>query len=186
MPLSVNITLEVVNADVNPANPDLKLHVRFNGMSGTVYTTWESLISGGEATGIVSEPAGKGRPTSHKRRKRMSMQQEHVSASTLGGHRQAGSGARPGNKGDGQVLDQGTIDALQGGVGRFRIENKYRTGGQVIIKLSELMKIRSECAGREIPVFDVQFREDGTYRILDNWVLIPRKAFENLAQASHD
>jgi len=84
------------------------------------------------------------------------------------------------------VLDQGTIDALQGGVGRFRIENKYRTGGQVIIKLSELMKIRSECAGREIPVFDVQFREDGTYRILDNWVLIPRKAFENLAQASHD
>ena len=48
MPVSVNITLEVVNADVNPTNPDLKLHIRFNGMQGVAYIDWETFIGGGE------------------------------------------------------------------------------------------------------------------------------------------
>jgi hypothetical protein len=61
MPLSVNIILEVVNADVKPTNPDLKLHIRSNGMSGVAYTDWETFIAGGEATGFLEAPKGKAR-----------------------------------------------------------------------------------------------------------------------------
>jgi hypothetical protein len=182
----VNVTLEVVNADVNPTNPDLKLHIRLNGQNGIAYIDWETFINGGEATGIIHEPSGKGRRVSPKRLKQASMKQEHESAVALGGRRQSGSGARPGNKGDAQVLDQGAIDALQGGVGRFRIENKFATGMQTILKLSDLRKIRSECTGREVPLFDVQFKEKITLRTLDNWVLMPRGAFEDLVRKAHD
>ncbi len=185
MPLSVNVTLEVVNADIKPTNPDLKLHIRFNGQSGIAYIDWETFIGGGEATGIVREPSGK-RKVNPKRLKQASMKQEHESAVALGGHRQSGSGARPGNKGDAQVLDQGTIDAQQGGVGRFRIENKFASGASTVLKLADLRKIRSECTGREVPLFDVQFKEKITLRTLDNWVLMPRGAFEDLVRKAHD
>lgn len=184
-PLSVNITLEVVNADVNPSNPDLKLHIRSNGMSGVAYINWEAFIGGAEATGFISAPTG-GRTVSPKRLKQASMKQEHESAVALGGRRQSGSGARPGNKGDAQVLDQGAIDAQQGGVGRFRIENKFATGASTVLKLADLRKIRSECTGLEVPLFDVQFKEKITLRTLDNWVLMPRGAFEDLVRKAHD
>ncbi len=186
MPLSVNITLEVVNADVNPTNPDLKLHIRSNGMSGVAYTSWETFIGGGEATGFISAPTGKGLRVSHKRIKQASMQQEQESAEALGGRRQSGSGAKRGNKGDAQVLDQEAINSLQGAPGRFRIENKFVTGHEVRIKLRELRKIRSECTGRETPVFDVQFKEKTTLRTLDNWVLVPRREWETLVKAHND
>jgi hypothetical protein len=186
MPLSVNIILEVVNADVKPTNPDLKLHIRSNGMSGVAYTDWETFIAGGEATGFLEAPKGKGLRTSRKRLKEASMQQELESAQALGGHRQTGSGARPGNKGDGQVLDQSAIDNLEAAPGRFRIENKFATGASTTLRLSELQKIRAECQGHETPVFDVQFKDRNTLRTLDNWVLIPRREWEKLASQADD
>lgn len=188
MPVSVNIRLEVVNADVQPENPDLKLHVRMEGLSGVVYADWNTLIGGGEATGFVEPPTGKGLRPSRKRLKQVSMQQERESAEAMGGHRQTGSGARPGNKGDGQVLDPGAIERLEAAPGRYRFENRFTTAVSHNVKLADLRKIRSECVGLEVPVYDVQFKEKGTLRTLDNWVLIPRGAFERLAatEANHN
>lgn len=182
MSLSVNITLEVVNADIRPSNPDVKLHLRLDGKRGVAYTDWATLVSGAEVTGLVHAPSGQGLRTSHKRLRRTSMQQEQEVAESLGGRRQSGSGARPGNKGDGQVLAQGVIDNLEGGPGRFRIENRFVTAESYRLKLSDLKKIRAECTGRETPVFNIQFREKGTLRPLDDWVLVPRREWEALAQ----
>lgn len=106
-----------------------------------------------------------------KRLRKASMQQEEKSAEALGGRRVSGSGARPGHKGDGRVP------------GRFRIENKFTTAASIRVKLSELRKIRAECEGLEVPVFDVQFKEKVTLRTIDNWVLVPRDHWETLANA---
>lgn len=186
MPLSVTVRLEVVNADIKPTNPDLKLHIRSNGLAGVAYIDWETFLAGGEATGFLEPPGGRGLRASKQRLKHASMQQELESAQAMGGHRQTGSGARPGNKGDGQVLDQSAIDNLEASPGRFRFENKFTTGARTTLKLSDLQKIRSECQGLETPVFDIQFKDKNTLRTLDNWVLIPRREWERLAGKTDD
>jgi len=186
MPLSVNVRLEVVNVDIRPENPDLKIHIRSDGMTGVAYTDWNTFVHGQEVTGIIDPPAGQGLRPSRKRMKRASMKQEEEFAGELGGHRQSGSGSRRGNKGDGQVLDQAAVDALEGAPGRYRTENKFSTCASMTLHLVDLQKIRSECRGREVPVFNVQFKDRATLRTLDDWVLIPRKEWKALASKTDD
>jgi hypothetical protein len=89
----------------------------------------------------------------------------------MGGRAQSGSGSKVGNKGDGRIR------------GRYRIENKFGTDKGFRVELKDLRKIRAECEGLEVPVFDVQFREKVTLRVIDNWVLMPRTEWEKLANA---
>lgn len=113
----------------------------------------------------------KKRKISRKRVKQLSMKQETACAESVGGQRQKGSGNLSWNKGDGRVR------------GRYRIENKFRTAASITVKLADLQKIRAECVGLEVPVFDILFREKGTLRPLDNWVLLPKDHWEKLANA---
>ncbi len=123
--------------------------------------------------GFLAEPTG-GRPTNKKRLRRAATKQENE-IERMGGRRQSGSGARPGYKGDGRVD------------GRYRLENKFTQAASLRVKLSDLTKLRGECEGLEVPVFAIQFKEKGTLRTLDDWVLIPRKEFERLAnEADND
>jgi len=100
--------------------------------------------------------------------------QERRTAEALGGHRQSGSGARPGYKGDGRVE------------GKFRIENKMTTAGSIRVALKDLTKVRSECAPGEQPVFEVEFRDKGTLRVKEKWALVPWKEWEKRVNATND
>lgn len=101
--------------------------------------------------------------------------QERRTAEALGGHRQTGSGARRGYKGDGRVE------------GRFRIENKMTQAESIRVKLSDLQKIRSECEGSEVPIFEVEFRERGTLRPIEKWALVPWAVLKGLVdEAGND
>ena len=172
MPVSVKVWLLRVDASVDHTGKlsgTLRLAVSTMGKEVIFDTTINELINEG-VTKFFPE-LKKSLKTSHKRLKHASMQQEQKSAEALGGRRQSGSGARPGNKGDGRVR------------GRFRIENKFTTAESFRVKLAELRKLRAECEGLEVPIFDVQFKEKVTLRTIDNWVLVPRDHWEKLANA---
>lgn len=146
---------------------EMRVEIRTMGHS-VVFTTDTAKLMDGVTKFFKELPNHR---VSHKRIKKASMQQEQQSAEALGGRRVSGSGARPGHKGDGRVP------------GRFRIENKFTTAASFSVKHSELRKIRAECEGLEVPVFDVQFKEKVTLRTIDNWVLVPRDHWEKLANA---
>ena len=176
--MPVSMTVRLLQAAVGWADLNeniLKLQIRTQGMVCEITTSIGELLHR-EVPGLFSEPASGMLQTSHKRLKRASMQQEQQSVEALGGRRQAGSGARPGYKGDGRVR------------GRYRIENKLTTASSHRVKLSDLRKTRAECEGLEVPVYDIQFKEKVTLRTIDNWVLVPRDHWEKLAnaQASDD
>lgn len=100
--------------------------------------------------------------------------QERRTAESLGGHRQTGSGAVRGYKGDGRVE------------GRFRIENKMTQAESMRVKLQDLRKIRSECEGLEAPVFEVEFRDRHTLRPKEKWALVPWEVWEKMANEADD
>lgn len=98
--------------------------------------------------------------------------QERATAEALGGHRQSGSGARRGYKGDGRVE------------GKFRIENKMTRAESMRVHLSDLRKIRSECSNQEVPVFEFDFRDRHTLQAKEKWALVPWKVWEERANAA--
>lgn len=150
-------------------SPSLRVSLTINGAEAWIGSiSWLDLVRKGEFSHELR--MGKDGP-SRQRIKRASMQQEEETARALGGHRQTGSGARPGYKGDGRVM------------GRFRIENKFTTAKEFRLKLAELRKIRAECSGQEVPVFDVQFKDKDTLKLIDHWVLVPWNEWERRANA---
>lgn len=121
------------------------------------------------------DKTSRSRPDASPARVRRSItQQERRTAEALGGHRQTGSGARRGYKGDGRVE------------GRYRIENKMTRAASVRVHHSDLQKIRAECAAGEVPVFEVEFREKSTLRVKDKWAMVPWDVFERLANEAGD
>jgi hypothetical protein len=160
-----------VTARVAPGNDgsNLILHLRVEGQEATVQTTWADLVNG-NAVGFFDVAHGTLLRTKTQRRKRISKKQEKR-IEELGGNAQPGSGSRDGYKSDGRIR------------GRYRIENKYTTAESFRVELKDLMKIRSECVGLEVPVFEVQFRAPRTLRVLDEWVLMPRKEWEKHVHA---
>lgn len=175
MPVPVSLHCDIFPASLwqcELTNHPLTFHLTVGTETTEITTSINCLVKDGVHFSLHRPPA----PwlgTSKQRLRRAATQQERK-AEALGGHRQSGSGARPGYKSDGRVI------------GRFRIENKFTTAQSFRLKLAELRKIRAECQGSETPVFDVEFREKGTLKVLDNWVLIPRAEWEKLNAASDD
>jgi len=96
-------------------------------------------------------------------------------ASLPGGRVQAGSGSRPGYKGDGRVYD------------RIRVEMKSTTSKDMgIVDRDVLNKIRSECEGREEPIVVVDFADKKTGRVEDRWALIEFKVLERILNATRE
>jgi len=83
---------------------------------------------------------------SRKERKKKSQKQERATAKAMGGRAQPGSGAIPGFKGD--VLVQG----------KERVECKYTESKQYTLKQSDLKKVELESSGKEMPVFQIEFK----------------------------
>jgi hypothetical protein len=110
--------------------------------------------------------------TTGKRTKRASAKQESEIATSMGGRRQPGSGAIPGLKGDVRVK------------GKLRIEAKYTSNKSYSVTRADLLKIRSECYGSETPAFVIDFKDPGTLRTEERWVLIPFSDWENLVNAA--
>lgn len=152
-------------------NHNLLLYVRVEGNEVVIQTTWPELLAG-NAVGFVEVPYGTLLRTKAQRRKRISKKQERR-IEELGGNAQPGSGSRDGYKSDGRIR------------GRYRIENKFTSAESFRVELKDLTKIRSECVGLEVPVFEVQFRAPRTLRVLDEWVLIPRKEWEKHVHADN-
>lgn len=123
----------------------------------------------GDLIAMWQEPQGKSR-VPPKSRRRAVTKQEVARSEELGGQRQTGSGSRITAKGDGRVF------------GKYRIECKSTTAASFTVKLADLNKIRSECAGLEVPLYEIEFWEDGTLRPIDKWVLVPWDAWKKKAQ----
>lgn len=162
MPVSVTVKLEQVALD------SIVLYLRVEGQECEIHTSWADLFHG--TVGFFGVPHGTLLRTSPQRRKRISKKQERR-IEELGGNAQPGSGSRPGYKSDGRIR------------GRYRIENKYTETESYRVELRDLAKIRSECVGLEVPVFEVQFRAPRTMQVRDEWVLIPRKEWEKHVHA---
>lgn len=171
MPISVKLSFAEVPQSFTDFMEKLKIRVRTQGREALVEGTIWHLIYADVTAFFTELPRLR---TNHKCLKRASMKQEQKSAEALGGRRQTGSGSRVGHKGDGRVR------------GRYRIENRFTTAQSHPVKLADLRKIRAECEGLEVPIYDVQFKEKVTLRTIDNWVLIPREHFERLAHGIAD
>lgn len=115
-----------------------------------------------------------GKTTTPKRRKQISRKQEQKLAESLGGERHYGSGNKPGYKGDVRVR------------GKYRVECKYTSKKSRSISLAEIQKIRSECAMGEEPMINIQFREPGTLEVEEDWICVPRRAWEKLHAPTDD
>ncbi len=151
--------------------PGLRVAILINGKEVLIdFIQWFDLIK----QGTIKKEFRLGREFGKQALKKAATKQEESTASDLGGHRQTGSGARAGHKGDGRVF------------GRFRIENKFTTAKSFGLKLAELTKIRAECAALEVPIFDVQFKDKGTLRTLDHWALVPWAEWKKRANVQTD
>lgn len=165
MSLRVGVRLDYIST---PPKPTLRVAIVLNGEEIWIGgVDWLALVC---KTTFFKEVRLTGGP-SRQRLRKAATKQERETAEALGGRRQTGSGARRGHKGDGRVF------------GRFRIEDKFTQAKEFRLKLTELWKARSECAGREVPVFNVQFREPNTLKVLDSWALVPWSEWEKRANA---
>lgn len=169
MSLLIGTKVQYIVAPGKP--PGLRIGLFLNGEEVLIkFIEWFEMIQ----KGFVRADFRLGGTFGTKMKKKISMQQEETSAADLGGHRQTGSGSRIGYKGDGRVF------------GRFRIENKFSTGKEFRLKLADLRKIRAECAALEVPVYDVQFRDAGTLKVIDHWALVPWSEWKKRANVQAD
>lgn len=161
MPLRIGVAVSYVLG--SPTGPSLRVSLTLNGEEAWIGSiSWLDLVRKGSFSKEVRMDAG----PSKQRLRRAATQQERETAEALGGKRQTGSGARQGHKGDGRVR------------GLFLIENKFTQAKEFRLKLAELRKLRAECTGQEVPVFNVQFREPETLKVLDSWALVPWSEWE--------
>lgn len=124
------------------------------------------LENGVEDVAILMPSDPNGIPTiKAKKNRRRAMQCEEAIAKDLGGKRHKGSGSLSYLKGDVRVKD------------RFRIESKFTRLKSYRITLADLEKIRSECSGDEVPMFDITWVDPRTTSVIEEWVLVPRSVF---------
>lgn len=111
--------------------------------------------------GVVEPPAtnATSQPSSKKKRRRSIRQEEEI-AERQGGRRVRGSGAVAGHKGD--VRDPGT----------YRLEAKYTQAKSYRVAHEDLVKVRGECTGMEIPMFEIHFVHPHTLKTYDRWVML--------------
>lgn len=109
----------------------------------------------------------------NRQQKRASVRQENRIARDIDGRRQKASGATAHAKGD--VRKAGSL----------RIEAKYTTAKSFSLKLADLVKIRSECTGRETPAFQITFM-DRERRPIDEWMAVPYSVWRRLYAAAED
>ena len=96
-----------------------------------------------------------------KKIKKVSLKQEVEVNELLGARTQPGSGNQAGAKGDGRR------------VGDIRTEQKFTVAESFSLKLEELWKIASEATRGEMPVFVIDYREPGTSKLRDRFVVLP-------------
>ena len=96
-----------------------------------------------------------------KKGKKTSTQQEVEVCELLGARTQPGSGNQAGAKGDGRKK------------GELRIETKFTQADSFSLKLDELWKILGEANKGELPVFVIDYLEQGTRRLRDRYAVIP-------------
>lgn len=152
MPLSLTFKIE------DQGDGTSQVTIRVNGENAIGLVNNAELY---QTNTIFFEQLGRGLQPSPAVRRAAVNRQERRCAEELGGHRQTGSGAVRGIKGDGRVF------------GKYRIENKSTTSKSFDLKLSDLQKIRSHCAGLEVPIFEVEFQEKITFRPIEKWALVP-------------
>ena len=121
---------------------------------------------------VLTPPTQAMDKSTQKRRKQISKKQEERIAKDHEGRRHKGSGSRLGYAGDARTD------------GCYRIEAKYTTHSSFRVNLSDLNKIRSECAMGEAPVFVIDFKEPNTLQTQDSWVLVPYNTWKEHAQAA--
>ena len=180
VPLKVRLATSPNLADSN--NPDVHIYIDVEGEDTILLSTPWSLLFMKEHESFFPDPPPitecicglQVKVGSRKHRKHLSKKQERRVAEGVGGRAQCGSGALPGNKGDGRVY------------GRLRIENKFTTKKSYSVKRSDLDKIRAECQGRETPVFQIDFRDPTFNRLEDSWVLIPEQVWRKLIRDTSD
>ena len=136
--------------------------------SGVAASQWLCLQC--ELQGIAFDLSSIQRRPVTKQMKRASVRQERKIAKGIGGQRQKGSGAMAHAKGD--VRKHGV----------FRVEAKFTQAGSYPVRLRDLNKIRSECAGQEVPAFQITFM-DQRIQPIDEWVLIPYAVWRRYAAA---
>jgi len=174
MPVQVRLSFLTPDTKLTPdSEPDIWATVRVDGFTTPcmVCIKHKEFFTK-DHVGILADPEV--REFSKKHRRRLSKKQERRVAEGVGGRAQCGSGALPGNKGDGRVY------------GRLRIENKFTTKKSYSVKRSDLDKIRAECQGRETPVFQIDFRDPAFNRLEDSWVLIPEQVWRKLIRDTSD
>ena len=96
-----------------------------------------------------------------KKQKQLSRKQEVFLAEDLGGKVQLNSGATVGSKGDVRVKDE------------FRVEAKFTAADSYKLDINELAKIESECAGREKPLFIVDYIDKHTKKLRERYAVLP-------------
>lgn len=109
-----------------------------------------------------------------RKAKKLSRLQEEEIMTGIGGHRQAGSGSRPGYKSDGRLYN------------RVRMEAKYTTSKSYKLNHADLNKIRGECQGTEKPVLILDFKDPFTGRTTDRWAIIEYSEWEKYINAMQD
>ena len=100
--------------------------------------------------------------------KRSSVRQEKKIAKDIGGQRQRGSGSAAHNKGD--VRKSGLL----------RIEAKQTRARSYTVHLSDLYKIRSECAPGETPAFQITFMDRDLQHPVEEWMMVPYTVWRKL------
>lgn len=177
MPLSLTLSCRFTGSNGGAPTYDIIVRVPkcLPGVGVVRNVDMTQFMSGVDYTGFVNEYGNHTPLTpSTQRLRRSATRQELATGEALGGSRQTGSGSRIGNKGDARVI------------GRYRIESKFRTAESVTVKLADLRKIRAECQGTEVPIFEIEFREKQTLRAKEKWALVPWSEWEKLANASRD
>lgn len=168
MCLSVNVATTIITD--SGGNTWASITVQSEGLTGSSGPVpWSELFTKGH-TIVLAAPTGRQR-MSVKTIKKRSTKQERKRIEAIGGRRHAGSGALSGNKSDGST-------------DRWRMENKFTTAESYRVSFDDLVKIRSECRGFQVPVFNIDFQDKHTGATKDSWVLLPTKEWERLVNAS--
>lgn len=116
---------------------------------------------------VTAPKTVKKKPNAKKQRRRSMKQEEEIASRSVDGFRVFGSGALPGAKGDVRVP------------GKFRYEAKYTQAQSYVVQRKELMKIRAEASGDEVPVFEIHFL-DKNGKAVERWVLLDVRHFQHM------
>jgi hypothetical protein len=172
VPVSIRVQLlsgySVVPNNCYLHGEGVELMIETDGRHVILHETWGDLKNG--VVKFFEEPRAK--TLKPKKIRRASIKQEREIMKGLGGRVQPGSGSKGGYKGDGRVYDQ------------LRVEAKYTTAKSYRLNHSDLTKIRGECEGRERPALVLDFKEKGTLKTHDRWVVIPYADWEKYAAAN--